>query len=159
MSSRTGEEDAELSAALGWPGGISEPLLDRVALLRLVAAAAVELASMRRCFEAADRERSELRDRAERAEAERDALRAEAERYRWLRIDRDWGFWCCHEKDGEGGQILKYGADLDAAIDAALEKDKSVTAPPIWETLAEIGESAPAGTWDALPAELGPTRR
>jgi len=88
-----------------------------------------------------------LRDRAERAEAERDALRADAERYRWLRTARDWGFWCCH------------GTDLDAAIDAALEKDKSVTAPPIWETLAEIGESAPAGTWDALPAELGPTRR
>jgi len=60
MSSRTGEEDAELSAALGWPGGISEPLLDRVALLRLVASATVELASMRRCFEAADRERSEF---------------------------------------------------------------------------------------------------
>ena len=36
---------------------------------------------------------------------------------------------------------------------AALEKDGSVTAPPIWETLAEIGESAPAGTWDALPAQ------
>jgi len=36
---------------------------------------------------------------------------------------------------------------------AALEKDDSVTAPPIWETLAEIGASAPAGTWDASPAE------
>ena len=71
----TDEEDMELSAALGWPGGISEPLLDRAALLRLVASATVELASMRRCFEAADRERSELRERAKRAEAERDALR------------------------------------------------------------------------------------
>ena len=77
MSSPTSEEDEALSAALGWPGGISEPLLDRVALLRLVASAAVELASMRRCFEAADRERSELRERAERADAQRDALRAE----------------------------------------------------------------------------------
>ncbi|MFN7611648.1 MAG: hypothetical protein ACK5QX_12070, partial [bacterium] len=38
MSSRTGEEDAELSAALGWPGGISEPLLDRAALLRMISA-------------------------------------------------------------------------------------------------------------------------
>jgi hypothetical protein len=53
---------------------------------------------------------------------ERDALRADAERYRWLRTTRDGGFWCCHEKDGEGGQILKYEADLDAAIDAAREK-------------------------------------
>ncbi|MFO0451042.1 MAG: hypothetical protein ACK52I_20695 [Pseudomonadota bacterium] len=78
MSSRTGEEDAELSAALGWPGGISEPLLDRVALLRLVASATVELASMRRCFEAADRERSELRERA--AEM-RTALRIAREGY------------------------------------------------------------------------------
>ena len=70
MSSRTTKEDAELSAALGWPGGISDPILDRAALLRLVATATVELASMRRCFEAADRERSELRARAERAEAD-----------------------------------------------------------------------------------------
>jgi len=38
MSSRTSEEDAELSAALGWPGGISEPLLDRAALLRMISA-------------------------------------------------------------------------------------------------------------------------
>jgi hypothetical protein len=82
------------------------------ALLEVVCALRAELASMRQCFEAADRERSGLRDRAERAEAERDALRA------------------------------------------ALEKDDSVTAPPIWETLAEIGESAPAGTWDALPTEI-----
>jgi len=48
MSSRTGEEDAELSAALGWPGGISEPLLDRAALLRMVGGLRAELASMRR---------------------------------------------------------------------------------------------------------------
>ena len=76
MSSLNSEEDAALSAALGWPGGISEPLLDRAALLRLVASATVELASMRQCFDAADRERGELRDRAERAEAERNALGA-----------------------------------------------------------------------------------
>jgi hypothetical protein len=31
------EEDPELCAALGWVGGISEPVLDRVALLRRVA--------------------------------------------------------------------------------------------------------------------------
>jgi hypothetical protein len=31
------EEDPELSAALGWVGGISEPVLDRKALLRRVA--------------------------------------------------------------------------------------------------------------------------
>ena len=30
-------QDAELSAALGWPGGISEPVLDRKTLLRQVA--------------------------------------------------------------------------------------------------------------------------
>jgi hypothetical protein len=45
-------------------------------LLQTVSALRAELASMRQCFEAADRERSELRARAERAEAERDALRA-----------------------------------------------------------------------------------
>ncbi|MFN8776146.1 MAG: hypothetical protein ACK5XV_05195 [Flavobacteriales bacterium] len=113
-----------------------------------------ELASMHTCFEAAGRERSELRERAERAEAGRDALRANAERYRLLRRGQQWSVI-----DG-GGNTLR-AETLDAAIDAAilgaretpraaLEKDDSV---PIWETLAEIGESAPAGTWDALPAK------
>lgn len=55
MSSPASEEDEALSAALGWPGGISDPILDRAALLRLVASATVELASMRQCFDAADR--------------------------------------------------------------------------------------------------------
>jgi len=31
-------QDPELSAALGWPGGISEPVLDRKTLLQMVAA-------------------------------------------------------------------------------------------------------------------------
>lgn len=53
-----------------------------------------------------------------RLRAERDALRADVERYRWLRSHPD-GFWSCHEKDGYGGDVLKYGGDLDAAIDAA----------------------------------------
>ena len=48
-------------------------------LLQVVSALRADLASMRQCFDAADRERSGLRDRAERAEAERDALRAERE--------------------------------------------------------------------------------
>ena len=71
-----------------------EPLTHdrRAALLSLVAddkvwqrkhdEMAAELASMRQCFDAADRERSELRERAKRAEAERDALRAALELYR-----------------------------------------------------------------------------
>ena len=83
MSSRTTKEDAELSAALGWPGGISEPLLDRAALLRLVATATAELASMRRCLDAADRERSELRDRAERAEADAALWEERAQHLGW----------------------------------------------------------------------------
>lgn len=55
------------------------PTGDQLALAtlsRALRAAGAELASMRQCFDAADRERGELRDRAERAEAERDALRA-----------------------------------------------------------------------------------
>ena len=87
MSSPTSEEDEALSAALGWPGGISEPLLDRAALLRLVASATVELASMRRCFEAADRERSELRARAERAEADAALWGKRAQHLGWRRIE------------------------------------------------------------------------
>lgn len=31
-------QDPELSAALGWPGGISDPVLDRKTLLQMVAA-------------------------------------------------------------------------------------------------------------------------
>lgn len=31
-------QDPELSAALGWPGGISDPVLDRNVLLQMVAA-------------------------------------------------------------------------------------------------------------------------
>ena len=37
------EEDPELSAALGWAAGISEPLLDRKALLRRVAEIATDM--------------------------------------------------------------------------------------------------------------------
>ena len=37
------EEDPELSAALGWVGGISEPVLDRKALLRRVAEIAQDM--------------------------------------------------------------------------------------------------------------------
>jgi len=87
MSSPTSEEDEALSAALGWPGGISEPLLDRAALLRLVATATVELASMRRCFAAADRERSELRARAERAEADAALWEERAQHLGWPRTE------------------------------------------------------------------------
>ena len=34
----TKDQDPELSAALGWPGGISDPVLDRKVLLQMVAA-------------------------------------------------------------------------------------------------------------------------
>ena len=47
------------------------------------------------------------------------------------------------------GMMQERMEDLRAAI---AQQAKPVTTP-IWETLAEIGESAPAGTWDALPAE------
>ena len=47
------------------------------------------------------------------------------------------------------GMMQERMEDLRAAI---AQQAEPVTTP-IWETLAEIGESAPAGTWDALPAE------
>jgi hypothetical protein len=49
-------------------------------------------------------------------------LIAMARRYQWLRSCRDDSFYSCHEKDGYGGQVLMYGVDLDAAIDAAMEQ-------------------------------------
>jgi hypothetical protein len=119
-------------------------------LLQVVSALRADLASMRQCFDAADRERSGLRDRAERAEAERDALRADARRYLWHKARNPSGLlttaWAASKA------ACEIGDDPDAATDVAM-RDDSVTAPPIWETLAAIGESAPAGTWDALPAE------
>lgn len=51
-------------------------------------------------------------------------LIAMARRYQWLRSCRDDSFYRCHEKDGYGGQVLKYGVDLDAAIDAAMQEQK-----------------------------------
>ena len=41
----------------------------------------------------------------------------DAERYRWL---REQGDSRCTEKDGYGGQSLKMGDCLDAAVDAAM---------------------------------------
>jgi hypothetical protein len=49
-------------------------------------------------------------------------LIAMARRYQWLRSCRGDSFYSCHEKDGYGGQVLMYGVDLDAAIDAAMEQ-------------------------------------
>ena len=142
-----------------------EPLThdQRAALLSLVAddkvwqrkhdEMAAELASMRQCFEAADRERSELRARAERAEAERDALRADAERSNEIRRLAIRALCAWDESvlpKSHDGMMQERMEDLRAAI--AQQQAEPVTAPPIWETLAEIGESAPAGTWDALTA-------
>ena len=39
----TKDQDPELSAALGWPGGISDPVLARTRLLQMVAALRVEI--------------------------------------------------------------------------------------------------------------------
>ena len=66
--------DEALKWADAWSRTDGEPPTgDQLALATLSRAlrvAGAELASMRRCFEAADRERSELRARAERAEAD-----------------------------------------------------------------------------------------
>ena len=51
--------------------------------------------------------------------AERDAAMKDAERYRWLREHGDEG---CTQKDGYGGQELRRGERLDAAIDAAIAR-------------------------------------
>ena len=56
-------------------------------LLQLVSALRAELASMRRCFEAADRERNVLRARAERAEADAALWEKRAQHLGWRRIE------------------------------------------------------------------------
>lgn len=42
LAQTTPQQDPELSAALGYPGGISDPVLNRVELLRMVAKMRVE---------------------------------------------------------------------------------------------------------------------
>lgn len=65
----------------------------------------------------------------ERLRAEAEALRKDAERYRWLRDGADDGEWECFESKW----LIKhdvYGqgpADLDAAIDAAIDATKGTT--------------------------------
>lgn len=51
-------------------------------------------------------------------------LIADARRYRWLRSSRGDDFYKCHVKDGYGGKTLKYGIDLDDAIDAILAQEE-----------------------------------
>lgn len=64
-----------------------------------------------------------------RLRAEAEALRKDAERYRWLRDGADDGEWECFESKW----LIKhdvYGqgpADLDAAIDAAIDATKGTT--------------------------------
>lgn len=61
-----------------------------------------------------------------REDPERDELERNAARYLWLRCggSNDGGadFYNAFEKDGYGGSTLKYGDDLDAAIDAEIAK-------------------------------------
>jgi hypothetical protein len=59
---------------------------------------------------------------------------------------------CTDSDDGTVEAITVWCPEVISDLRAALKKDDSVTVP-IWETLAKIGESAPAGTWDALPAQ------
>ena len=90
---------------------------------------------------------------AARAEAERDALRADAERSNEIRRLAIRALCAWDESvlpKSHDGMMQERMEDLRAAI--AQQQAEPVTAPPIWETLAEIGESAPAGTWDALTA-------
>ena len=76
-------------------------------------------------------ELSGAKQRAERAEAELAAARADAERYRWLRGDVQddfstrWSRWRIEHWASPGPTWSDIrGADLDAAIDAALAGEK-----------------------------------
>lgn len=55
--------------------------------------------------------------RAQLTAAEKDAAR-----YRYLRGDIGWNmdYWRAYRKDGEGGQELKSGDELDIAVDQAI---------------------------------------
>ena len=51
-------------------------------------------------------------------------------------------------------QIKKFSRVDKVAPAALTEQGFDETAVPIWEQLAEIGESAPKGTWDGVPSDL-----
>lgn len=74
-------QDPELSAALGWPGGISDPVLDRKVLLQMVAALMQDKLwedhRVRHLWEAQQAEPVHAlaqKEEPQRAEAQRDAL-------------------------------------------------------------------------------------
>lgn len=56
---------------------------------------------------------------------------------------------------GTHDRLLKRFARIDEVqVAGANEVTFVEDAPPIWEQLAALGESAPAGTWDRVPADL-----
>ena len=56
---------------------------------------------------------------------------------------------------GTHDRLLKRFARIDDVHVAGANEAVFVeSAPPIWEQLAVLGESAPAGTWDRVPADL-----
>ena len=52
---------------------------------------------------------------------------------------------CTDSDDGTVEAITVWCPEVIEVLRAALAEPE----PPIWQTLAEIGASAPAGTWDA----------
>lgn len=69
-------QDPELSAALGWPGGISDPVLDRTRLLQIVAALRLTSKQALEALDEADTFHRNLPDQRARRLAAMAALRA-----------------------------------------------------------------------------------
>ena len=149
-------------------------------LLQVVSALRAELASMRECFDAADRERSELRERAERAEADADlweeraghladelsrlrdevkALRAErdADRRREYGYSQETVDAITKERDALRETERKFGTMMHAVM-AERDALQQIVAdyPPIEAELEEVSDRAfkAEAERDALRAAL-----
>lgn len=69
-------QDPELSAAFGWPGGISDPVLDRKVLLQMVATLRLASKQALEALDEADTFHRDLPDQRARRLAAMAALRA-----------------------------------------------------------------------------------
>ena len=146
---------SELAAALGWPGGVSDPVLGKIELLQIAA-------EQCRLHDLADKFKWQVRDtcvRAEKAEAQRAALEQEEEQ---SPLDRMWarlaehqpcadrgGYgeaWArmCQKRTTEAVDVAAWAAATEAAAaevwaaeDAAAEAEAAAARAIRWIEMAE----------------------
>jgi Arc/MetJ-type ribon-helix-helix transcriptional regulator len=51
-------------------------------------------------------------------------------------------------------QVIEQGLDLLEARDAATQASKVSSEPPIWETIASLGQQVPEDEWARIPTDM-----